>query len=90
MVTGWTGGLGEAAGVRGAFRSCLKNEFAEVDPSDSERSAEGRDAGGAVSGGCFDSEIRVTPSFALGPILPKNIKSLKSTQNCYQTHSREP
>ena len=41
MMTGWTGVLGEANGARGAFRSCLRNEFAEVVPSE-RRWVEGR------------------------------------------------
>ena len=41
----------------------------------------------------LDSVIRVTTSFALGLILPKkniDVKTLKITQNSYQTHSPEP
>ena len=41
----------------------------------------------------LDSVICVTTSFALGLILPKkniDVKTLKITQNSYQTHSPEP
>ena len=45
MMIGWPGGVGQANGARGAvpvaYRSRLRNEFAEVDPS-GRRRAEGR------------------------------------------------
>ena len=43
MMTGWPGGVGQANGARGAYRSRLRNEFLflEVDTS-GQRRAEGR------------------------------------------------
>ena len=33
MMTGWPGGVGQANGARGAYRSRLRNEFSEIDTS---------------------------------------------------------
>jgi hypothetical protein len=33
MMTGWSGGVGQANKTRGAYRSRLRNEFAEVETS---------------------------------------------------------
>ena len=41
MMTGWPGGVGQANKARGAYRSRLRKEFAEVDTS-GRRRAEGR------------------------------------------------
>ena len=41
MMTGWPGGIGQANKARGAYRSRLRNEFAEVETS-GRRRAEGR------------------------------------------------